>query len=305
MRAENTPHSDNTTETTLHLPPLPAQRQRGWRKTSFTALARNIPAALEDTAIHTTLDLELAAETASTSTDTPETLPLPYAFPRGPKAGSFLHEALEKIRRERQPHWPHFFDKLLGKHHLEEPRQRLPELIDWFARILDTPLASGIPLARLKNAQRELGFSLALDPRAPLPHHTLREHFAAWGKTIPFARDPGLYRYLRGEIDLVYPHNGRYHIVDYKSNHLGNHPGDYSQQAMLATMNHHHYWLQAALYQLALHRLLSKRLPGYQPHQHLGHVEYYFIRNPDHGHLAIDIPCDWLLQLDNILTKNR
>ncbi|MDO5091246.1 MAG: UvrD-helicase domain-containing protein [Cardiobacteriaceae bacterium] len=304
-RGHNTPHSDNNSETILHLPPLPAQRPRGWRKTSFTALARHLPAALADTAIHTPLDLELLEEERRASTDTaPENRPIPYAFPRGPKAGSYLHETLEKIRPERRAHWPHLLDKLLDKHHLQDQRPRLPELTAWITHILDTPLASGIPLARITNAQRELGFSLALDPRAPLPHHHLRQHFAAWGKTLPFTRDPGLYRYLRGEIDLLYPHNGRYHIVDYKSNHLGNHPDDYSQNAMLATMDHHHYWLQAALYQLALHRLLQKRLPGYQPQQHLGHVEYYFIRSPDNGHLAIDIPADWLLQLDDILTKN-
>ncbi|MDO4777098.1 MAG: UvrD-helicase domain-containing protein [Cardiobacteriaceae bacterium] len=289
----------------LRLAPLPPQHKRGWRKTSFTALARNIPAALEDTAIHTSLDLELAQEWRDSADPPADTLPIAFAFPRGPQAGSFLHEALEKIRPERRPHWPHFFRTLLDKHHLDAEQERIPDLADWFARILAAPLASGIPLARIDDSERELGFSLALDARQPLPHTALAQHFAAWGKALPAARDTALYRYLRGEIDLVYAHAGRYHIVDYKSNHLGNHPDDYHANAMRQTMDDHHYWLQAAIYQLALHRLLKQRLPGYCPQAHLGNVEYYFIRSPENGHLGIDIPTDWLLHLDEILSKNH
>lgn len=289
----------------LRLAPLPPQHKRGWRKTSFTALARNIPAALEDTAIHTSLDLELAQELRDSADPPAETLPIAFAFPRGPQAGSFLHEALEKIRPERRPHWPHFFRTLLDKHHLDAAQERISELADWFARILAAPLTSGISLARLGDSERELGFSLALDARRPLPHTALEQHFAAWGKALPFARDPALYRYLRGEIDLVYAHKERYYIVDYKSNHLGNHPDDYHADAMRQTMDDHHYWLQAAIYQLALHRLLKQRLPDYCPQAHLGNVEYYFIRSPENGHLGIDIPVDWLLHLDEILSKNH
>ena len=289
----------------LRLPPLPPQHKRGWRKTSFTALARNIPAALEDTAIHTSLDLELAQELRDSADPLPETLPIAFAFPRDPQAGSFLHEALEKIRPARRPHWTHFFVTLLGKHHLDAERERIPELIDWFTRILAAPLASGLPLARVGDSERELGFSLALDARYPLPHTALQEHFTAWGKALPFSHDPSLYRYLRGEIDLVYTHEGRYYIVDYKSNHLGNHPNDYHADAMRQTMDDHHYWLQAAIYQLALHRLLKCRLAGYHPQTHLGNIEYYFIRSPENGHLSIDIPVDWLLHLDEIFSTNH
>ena len=286
--------------------PLPAPARRGWRKTSFSALARDIPDASLDLAVHAALDLELAQEIL---TPPAAGAAIASAFPRGVQAGSFLHEALEKIRHRRRAHWPVFFRTLLAKHHLSAEEEHIPALEQWFAHILASRLSSGTNLVELENhdapIERELGFSLALNAARPLPVDALNRHFAAWGKALTLPDSHALYRYLRGEIDLVYQHQERYYIVDYKSNHLGEHPAHYSAAAMTRAMDDHHYWLQAAIYQLALHRLLKNRLPGYQPAQHLGSVEYYFIRAaaPDgaHGHLAIDIAPDWLLQLDEYL----
>lgn len=283
--------------------PLPATRLRGWRKTSFTALASHIPADRHDLAVYDTLDLELQHETADTAPAA-----FPFAFPRGPQAGSFLHEALEKIRWTRRAHWHIFFQALIDKHHLPGLHNHLPDLQAWFTDILHSPLVSGATLAHLTDAEREMGFSLALDGSRPLPLAAISEHFALWGKTLPLPAHHSLYRYLRGEIDLVYRHNGRYHVLDYKSNHLGDHAHDYHHAAMTRAMDDHHYWLQAALYQIALHRLLKNRLPDYRPAEHLGCAEYCFIRaaSPDnaYGHLAIDIPVDWLLHLDELLSQN-
>lgn len=286
-------------------PPEPARpvTLHGWRKTSFSALAAHIPAAHRDIAVHDRLDLELAQEDSSSP---PADAALPFTFPRGPQAGSFLHEALEKIRWARRAHWPVFFAKLLAKHHLDDYLPHIPELQQWFTDILHTPLPGGAPLHALTKAERELGFSLALNSRRPLPMAAIRAHFAEWGKTLALPDSTQLYRYLRGEIDLLYTHHGRYHVLDYKSNHLGYHARDYHTDAMHRAMDDHHYWLQAALYQTALHRLLQTRLPGYRPETHLGAAGYLFIRaaHPDHPHgrLTIDIPVDWLLHLDKLLS---
>jgi exodeoxyribonuclease V beta subunit len=91
---------------------------------------------------------------------------------------------------------------------------------------------------------------------------------------------PHLYRYLRGEIDLVYEHAGKYYVVDYKSNYLGNSLSDYNEQTLSNAMSKAGYWLQAAIYQVALHRFLSIRIKDYIGHedQYLGAVEYVFLR---------------------------
>lgn len=68
---------------------------------------------------------------------------------------------------------------------------------------------------------------------------------------------------LKGFIDLVFEWQGRWYLLDYKSNHLGMSPADYSRPALERAMCDHRYDLQYQLYSLALHRLLSLRLPGY------------------------------------------
>ena len=40
----------------------------------------------------------------------------------------------------------------------------------------------------------------------------------------------------------------------------------------------HHYYLQAYLYTLALHRYLGARLPGYDYDKHVGGYAYLFLR---------------------------
>lgn len=83
---------------------------------------------------------------------------------------------------------------------------------------------------------------------------------------------------MKGFIDLIYEYNGRYYIVDYKSNDLGSAFSDYTFEAMLNEMAEHHYYLQFLIYCVALHRYLKMRLPGYDWHQHFGGVQYLFLR---------------------------
>ncbi|MEW6259793.1 MAG: exodeoxyribonuclease V subunit beta [Thermodesulfobacteriota bacterium] len=89
---------------------------------------------------------------------------------------------------------------------------------------------------------------------------------------------PELHGYLKGFIDLVFVWRKRWYLVDYKSNHLGRHPEDYSPDRLESVMIDHHYLLQAVLYTLALHRYLSVRLPGYRYDNDIGSVSYLFIR---------------------------
>jgi exodeoxyribonuclease V beta subunit len=85
-----------------------------------------------------------------------------------------------------------------------------------------------------------------------------------------------------GFADLVFEHNGRYWVLDYKSNHLGEDGLAYHHEALESAMARHRYDVQAALYMLALHRLLRARLgEGYQPEQQLGGAIYLFLRGID------------------------
>ncbi|RUO32305.1 exodeoxyribonuclease V subunit beta [Aliidiomarina sedimenti] len=89
---------------------------------------------------------------------------------------------------------------------------------------------------------------------------------------------------LKGFIDLVFEHEGRYYVADYKSNYLGADDSAYTDEAMREKILGSRYDMQYVLYSLALHKLLKTRLgDGYDYDSHVGGVLYLFLR----GHNAL------------------
>jgi len=80
--------------------------------------------------------------------------------------------------------------------------------------------------------------------------------------------------YLTGFIDLICEYQGRYYVLDYKSNALD----DYSQSSLVTAMREHNYGLQYWLYSVVLHLYLQRRLEDYQFAEHFGGVRYLFVR---------------------------
>jgi exodeoxyribonuclease V beta subunit len=151
--------------------------------------------------------------------------------------------------------------------------------------MLAAPLggAGGPRLAALPaHRQRaEMGFDYALDG-ASLTR--LAQACAALGEPdlVP-AHDAALHGLMTGKMDLVFEHDGRVHVLDYKSNRLGDPAAqrleDYTGAALAAAMQAHGYRFQALLYTVALERYLRQRHGDrYQRAQHLGEAWYVFVR---------------------------
>ena len=86
---------------------------------------------------------------------------------------------------------------------------------------------------------------------------------------------------MRGFIDLVFRFGGRFYLVDWKSNHLGNSIEDYHQEALVQAMVRDYYLLQYHLYTVALDRYLALRLPDYHYDRDFGGIFYIFLRGVD------------------------
>jgi exodeoxyribonuclease V beta subunit len=165
------------------------------------------------------------------------------------------------------------------------------------------PLTDGAALRDLSAADRlsELDFELPLvggdEPRAdrlvlgdlvPL----WREHCptgpaSSYADVLAALAPAPLRGYLSGGIDVVLRVGAeakrRYLVVDYKTNRLGGRDEPltawhYRPAALDRAMVEAHYPLQALLYDVALHRYLRWRQPGYDPAVHLGGVLYVFLR---------------------------
>ena len=73
-------------------------------------------------------------------------------------------------------------------------------------------------------------------------------------------------------------HEGRWYIIDYKSNWLGADPADYAPAALRRATFASGYPLQYLIYLVALHRHLGVRLPDYDYERHVGGVFYLYLR---------------------------
>ncbi len=89
--------------------------------------------------------------------------------------------------------------------------------------------------------------------------------------------------YLKGFIDLMFFHNGKYYLLDWKSNWLGDKSEGYSKDALHTAMMNHDYYLQARIYTSALKKYIQ--LIHKKSFESLfGGVFYVFLRGlPTHG----------------------
>jgi exodeoxyribonuclease V beta subunit len=96
-------------------------------------------------------------------------------------------------------------------------------------------------------------------------------------QTLPFAAVRG---YLTGAVDLIFrwDHSGRWYVVDYKTNYLGDDWSHYAPATLSVTMSESHYMLQYHLYCVALHRHLRRVLVDYDYERDFGGVYYLFVR---------------------------
>jgi len=90
--------------------------------------------------------------------------------------------------------------------------------------------------------------------------------------------------YLTGFVDLVCRHHGKYYIMDYKTNYLGDSLGEYGKKRLVTAMHDHNYGLQYWIYTLVLHRFLGATLPEYQYERDFGGVFYLFARGMSPKH---------------------
>lgn len=279
-------------------PPRYAARfERDWGLASYTALLRGaapaadaLPAARPLRGDEPVAEAEGASPAAARDAG-PGAAPAWHRFPRGAVPGQFLHELLEALAAEGfpplDPGTPAAAE-LRRRCERSAWRAQTDEVLDWLARVTTTPLPPfGAPLSALGAAVPEMEFWLPADDLDTAALDALcRRHWLP-GRERPALAPRRLRGLLMGFADLVVEQGGRYWVLDHKSNALGDGDAAYTPAAMQAALLEHRYDLQAAIYLLALHRLLAARLgDGYRPAEQLGGAVFLFLRGiaaPDAG----------------------
>jgi exodeoxyribonuclease V beta subunit len=215
-----------------------------------------------------------------------------FAFPRGALAGLCLHEMFEHLdfSRYQMTQTAPLVERKLDEYGFDHAWT--PALCEMIHRVLTVPLALhdlGLTLSRISAADRlnELEFTFPLNRITPdTLSRIFREHgqeeipdpAAKWTDRLAFSPVKG---FMRGFMDLVFQFDGRFYLVDWKSNFLGVGSTAYEQGALTEAMNAHAYVLQYHLYALALDRYLALRLEGYEYETHFGDIFYIFLRGVD------------------------
>lgn len=209
----------------------------------------------------------------------------PHTFPRGAAPGTFLHDLLEPLDFS-QPIEQAWLTEQLQLQGFGE--QWSDMLYQWLNDIVQVPLnETGVTLAGLtpQSKQAELQFYLPIDSLLQARElDTLIKHYDPLSRQCPALDFQQVRGMLKGFIDLVFCWQGKYYLLDYKSNWLGEDSSAYTAEAMAQAMAEHRYDLQYQLYTLALHRYLRHRLGDYDYHRDFGGVIYLFLRGVDKQH---------------------
>ncbi|MGI8634827.1 MAG: hypothetical protein ACR2KZ_05430, partial [Segetibacter sp.] len=88
---------------------------------------------------------------------------------------------------------------------------------------------------------------------------------------------------MNGKMDMFFEHKGKYYILDWKSNFLGDSLNYYEKQLLPEAMSENNYHLQYLLYTIAAKKYLESRLPDFDYEKHFGGVIYLFVRGVRKG----------------------
>jgi exodeoxyribonuclease V beta subunit len=208
-----------------------------------------------------------------------------HGLPRGAGPGVLIHGLLEQCAQlgfANVSANPFLQRELIDKRFTAgEWANKQNALISALAYWLNMPLLEdeNLRLASLSVYQAELEFLIGADAINTLALDRLVTRHVFSGQARPGLLPRQINGLLKGFIDLVFEHDGRYYIIDYKFNSLGNNDAAYSAQALQSAMLVKRYDLQYSLYLLALHRLLKLRLgERYDYENHIGGALYLFLR---------------------------
>lgn len=259
--------------------------EKDWWMTSYSALSKT--AHSNSGQPHTSasdeqpgIDMEVQEESA-VKPESPAVEHSIFTFPKGARPGTFMHTLFERLTpvNSTPEQMPQFVNEQLQLEGLGE--EWCDTLVTMLTNCLDAPLdGQQMTLRSLPEEARKVEMEFYL-PLSELKAHKLNsllqqdDPLSAKAAPLAFSTLKGM---LKGFIDLTFEYQGRWYVLDYKSNWLGEQYSDYSRARMEQMMIEHRYDLQYQLYSLALHRLLKTRLPDYDFEQHFGGVIYLFLR---------------------------
>ncbi|MEM8593786.1 MAG: exodeoxyribonuclease V subunit beta [Pseudomonadota bacterium] len=309
--------STSTTTSELISPPTAPTVRQTWNVLSYSKLASHSstpkPRVNDEPSVNEYQGADEWSPYIDYQADRPDDTPVAYSrfnFPKGPLIGQWLHTLFEHIEFGALTPVDSTHDDVASddavdnnttssqiRHAIEAESAQsqllniqpphLKLLEEWITDTLNTSLlpasdsTDSVSLSTIQAGcyQSEMQFYVSI--KQPCAAHDVSRLLKQHGylNTDSDLNATILSGLLTGYIDLLFEHNQRYYILDYKSNYLGPSQNDYDHANMQRAISEHKYDVQYILYTLAIHRLLRQRMGDvYDYEQHMGGSVYLFLR---------------------------
>ncbi len=209
-------------------------------------------------------------------------VPSQFTFPKGAAVGTFIHALFEELSPNALRDPVQIKEKLnhayLSENVMEAIDQWSEVLADWMAKLLETALSPQFTFedALSNHLQHELEFVFPI--HEAISCDTLNSILSQYRAEPSHLQFDDLQGMLKGFIDLTFEWEGKFYIIDYKTNYLGDQFEDYHQDQLKIAMESSYYDLQYLIYTVALSRFLKFRRPSFNYERDFGGVYYLFIR---------------------------
>ncbi len=199
-----------------------------------------------------------------------------FTFPKGATAGTAIHKLFEHEEFEfagaNQASLEPIAEEVLDQHSFDKKWKGV--LQEMMRNVAGSDLGE-LKLSEVKREDevREMEFHF------PSAGPALDEILSIIRKnSIMGAKKGELKNYLTGFIDLTVRQNGKYYILDYKSNYLGDKVEDYEPEKLREEIQSANYDVQYHIYTVALKKYLEARIPDFNYERDFGGVAYLFVR---------------------------
>ncbi|MBN2801991.1 MAG: exodeoxyribonuclease V subunit beta [Deltaproteobacteria bacterium] len=211
-------------------------------------------------------------------------------FDSGPVFGNFIHLVMESINfKTAQIKDIKKNAEVLAESAGYSVSVDYDEIARWIYEILHITIdGKNLKLSAIDNKNRfsELKFTLLVDEKNNFSKQELSKVFsiesdpfiksyAAKLGDLDFERFKG---FLKGYIDLLFMYEGKWYIIDYKTNNLGNISDAYTANSLNDDMAGHDYFLQYHLYTTVAHIYLKRWMKNYNYIDDFGGVFYLYMR---------------------------
>lgn len=201
---------------------------------------------------------------------------------KGAKTGNFIHHIFENVDFADSGKWEFVIERAI-KQFVPDKKEKYPNaLFQFLEKVLHTEIRTGTEQFKLSDiSSNELLHEMEFDFPMELFSIKSLEKLKENGIIVknPEEYPQQIEGIMTGFVDLFFRHNGKFYVLDWKTNYLGPKVGDYSRENVAKAMTANNYHLQYLIYSYAVKLYLEHRLgDAFDFERDFGGVVYLFVR---------------------------